>query len=166
MAGCRKLYTPASANGERKQHFKRSRRHTSNWPSNDTPLLDSHFADKQPIWMTLLFCHNLSVVSEINETKQCEFRLIWIFFKINISFFILELRLMCKSWPIPRRIDSSMPGISSRVEIYSLSFEKRNSVPVNPLHLEILEGRCLSNNTFCKTTFYYTTHFQTVFNGL
>ena len=47
---------------------------------------------------------------------------------------------MCKSWPIPRRIDSSLPGISSRAEIYSLSLEKRNGVTVNPLHLQIVEG--------------------------
>ena len=29
---------------------------------------------------------------------------------------------MCRSWPIPRRIDSAMPGISSRAEMCSLFF--------------------------------------------
>ena len=168
-ASCRKLYTPDSANGGRKQNFKRSRRDASNWRSNDTKLLDSHIADKQPIWMTLLFCHNLTAISEITETKQCEFRLITIFFflRILISLFVFEASLMCKV------VDYSAQnwfrlceGLVNVLEFFSLSLEQRNNVAVNPLHLQIVERGCLSNNTFSKTIFYYTTHFQTVFTRL
>jgi len=59
------LITPVSAGGGRKQHLERSQRDTSNWPSNETPHLDSQFADTQgnPITAIFLFVQNLNNIS-------------------------------------------------------------------------------------------------------